>query len=207
MSLSKLKRLAEMRRLKASAAGAPVESVELVELTDEHSARECAPEPEREPEREREPESEPEREPEPEPMTLADLAGFLDEPPAPAKKRAKPKTPAPTVALEGKMIAAINASFGAVVTKKWGVKERALAKKLIEAYGLEMTEQVIERFVAGWADMVRQSRGRLYGLPTINFLWATQDRFFGAAQLGQNTATTPANIDEYQGVEDSDDDW
>jgi hypothetical protein len=199
MSLSKLKRLAEMRRLKASAAGAPVESVELVELTDEHSALACAPEPE--------PEPEPAPEPEPEPMTLADLAGFLDEPPAPAKKRAKPKTPAPTVALEGKMIAAINASFGAVVTKKWGVKERALAKKLIEAYGLEMTEQVIERFVAGWADMVRQSRGRLYGLPTINFLWATQDRFFGAAQLGQNTATTPANIDEYQGVEDSDDDW
>lgn len=129
--------------------------------------------------------------------------------PLPPKPKAKAKKkPALTVALEAVMVEAIKTQFGdGVITKKWSVKERSLAKKLVEAYTLEMTEEVIKRFVEEWPNMMRQSRGRLYGLPTINFLWAAQDRFFGAAQLGQNTGTTPANIDEYQAIEETDDDW
>jgi hypothetical protein len=125
--------------------------------------------------------------------------------PKPKKRRGKSLT----VALEEKMVGAIKAQYGdGVVTKRWGVKERTLAKKLTESYTLEMTETVILKFVAEWPNMMRQSRGRLYGLPTINFLWAAQDRFFGAEQIGQNVAVNPANIDEYQGTPtNEDDDW
>lgn len=185
MSLDKLRRLARARRLKDAAEPEP-QDASAVEPAVEPTMTTAEPT-----------------------MTTSPLTLFL-EPPSPSKpKRAKkPRAPAATVVLENKMIAAIKATFGdGVVTKKWSVKERALAKRLLESYSLEMTEQVIEQFVAEWPNMMRQSRGRLYGLPTINFLWATQDRFFGAAQLGQNPSANPANIDEYQGVEDEDDDW
>lgn len=128
--------------------------------------------------------------------------------PLPAKPKRKKKQPALTVRLEALMVESIKAQFGdGVVTKKWSVKERTLAKKLVNAYTLEMTEEVLKSFVNEWPNMMRQSRGRLYGLPTINFLWATQDRFFGAAQLGHNTSTSPVNVDEYQSIEETDDDW
>jgi hypothetical protein len=190
MSLNKLKRLALSRRAKL--ASSEVESEAPVAPADSSSAHARAPVEVNEPE----------------PLTVVGLDSILTASEPKPKKAKKAKKPAPTVVVERKMIDAIKATFGeGVVTKKWGVKERALAKKLIETYTQEMTEQVIERFVAEWPTMMRQSRGRLYGLPTINFLWATQDRFFGAAQLGQNLNTTPANVDEYQGVDDNDDDW
>ena len=183
MSLDKLRRLARAKRLK-----------DAVEPTQEPQEDHAV---------------EPEAETQASTMTVSPLALVLEPPPPHKPKRVrKPRAPAPTVVLENKMIDAIKATFGdGVITKKWSVKERALAKRLLDAYSLEMTEQVIEQFVSEWPNMMRQSRGRLYGLPTINFLWATQDRFFGAAQLGQNPSVNPANIDEYQGVDDGDDDW
>lgn len=141
------------------------------------------------------------------PTLLTPLCAWpLPNPPAKPKKRTK--KPAPTVALEKLMVECIRVEFGeGVITKKWGVKERSLAKKLIETYSTELTEKVIKGFVAEWPNMLRQSRGRIYGLPTINFLWGAQDRFFGAAQLNQSPQSSPANIDEYRVMDETDDDW
>ena len=153
--------------------------------------------------------------PEPEPNVVIEEPVLVEHPlslsppePKPKKKKKpKVKSPSLTVALEALMVSAIKAQYGeSVITKRWGVKERTLAKKLATTYSLEMTERVIKKFVEEWPSMVRSSRGRLYGLPTINFLWSAQDRFFGAEQIGESI-TSPANIDEYQGLTDTDDDW
>lgn len=122
-------------------------------------------------------------------------------------QRDRVKKPALTVALEDWFKTQIYLVYGeGVITKRWGVKERTLAKKLVNNYGKDMTEQVIKSYIEAWPSMVMQSRNRLFGLPTINFLWSAQDRFFGAHQVTQPDV---ANVrkDEYRDVEDDDDSW
>ena len=122
-------------------------------------------------------------------------------------QRERVKKPALTVALEDWFKTQIYLVYGeGVITKKWGVKERTLAKKLVNNYGKDMTEEVIKSYVEAWPQMVMQSRNRLFGLPTINFLWSAQDRFFGAHQVTQ-PAISPARKDEFRDVEDDDDSW
>lgn len=196
MSLDKLRMIARARRAKASPAEPPVEQAAHASARDESQTAHASA-----------------RDDDMPAGDWGDMSSFVLEAPKPKptpKPRAKrpPKQPAPTVALEAVMIEAIKGVFGEqVITKKWAAKERALAKKLIDNYGAEMTSTVVSRFVAEWPNMVRQSRGRLYGLPTLNFLWATQDRFFGAAQLNQQIGAKPGNVDEYQAIEENDDDW
>ena len=119
----------------------------------------------------------------------------------------KVKEPAVTVSLEHWFKAQISETYGqSVITKRWGVKERTLAKKLVNTYGKDMTEQVIKAYVEAWPSMVLKSRNRLFGLPTINFLWSAQDQFFGAHQVTQ-PAVNSNRKDEYQDVVDDDDSW
>ena len=123
------------------------------------------------------------------------------------KSKKKPKKPGLTVALEDWFKTQVYLVYGQdIITKKWGVKERTLAKKLVEAYGKDLTESVIKSFIEQWPQMVVQSRGRLYGLPTINFLWSTQDRFFGQAQIPNQPAVSPSRLDEYREEEDEEED-
>lgn len=186
---------------------------EPIQTTESPCALECAPEPQAQ-EATQDPVCAHEcaqadiAEPAPEPIIACHPLSLASPEPTPKRKRTpKVKTPAPTSLLEDAMINAIKSNFGAeVVTKKWAAKERTLAKKLIDTYGLEMSINVITGFVGQWGLMARQSRGRLYGLPTINFLWGAQDRFFGAAQLNQ-TVTQPGRADEYQQMNETDDDW
>tara|TARA_Y100000310_G_C20606440_1_gene775725 strand:- start:453 stop:986 length:534 start_codon:yes stop_codon:yes gene_type:complete len=123
------------------------------------------------------------------------------------KKPTAKKTPAITAGLEPLMKTKIKEIYGEVRMKSWGVKERTLAKKMILNYGRELTEEVIKTFVDSWPEMVNTSRGRLRGLPTINFLWSAQDRFFGEAQITHPVATAPSRTDEYVEIEDTDNDW
>lgn len=199
--------LAERQRAARLAVAEPIQT------TESPCALECAPEPQAQ-EATQDPVCAHEcaqadiAEPAPEPIIACHPLSLASPEPTPKRKRTpKVKTPAPTSLLEDAMINAIKSNFGAeVVTKKWAAKERTLAKKLIDTYGLEMSINVITGFVGQWGLMARQSRGRLYGLPTINFLWGAQDRFFGAAQLNQ-TVTQPGRADEYQQMNETDDDW
>ena len=126
-------------------------------------------------------------------------------PKTPKKKKRKPSL---TADLECWFKTQVFLVYGDnVITKKWAVKERTLAKKLVETYGREMTDKVIKNYVEAWPQMVVQSRGRLYGLPTINFLWSAQDRFFGQAQIPTQPAIHASRTDEYREVEDDDDTW
>ena len=127
--------------------------------------------------------------------------------PAKAKPKKK-KQPALTVGLEELFKTKVKAVYSQdVISKRWGVKERTLAKKLVNTYGRELVVEVFNTFIDSWPQMVSQSRGRLYGLPTINFLWSCQDRFFGQAQIGEQPVATPGRTDEYREVQDDDDSW
>lgn len=124
----------------------------------------------------------------------------------PARKKPAVKKPISS-GLQEYFKSQINIIYGQeVITKRWGVKENTLAKKLCQNYTREMVEIVIKNFVEEWPSMVTSSRGRLSGLPTINFLWSCQDRFFGAQQVVQPTIK-PSREDEYREVEDTDLDW
>jgi len=140
------------------------------------------------------------------PATYPPLAMEPPVEPKPAKKKPA-KTKSISAGLEKYFKAQINVVYGQeVITKRWGVKENTLAKKLCQNYTREMVEIVIKNFVEEWPGMVTSSRGRLSGLPTINFLWSCQDRFFGAQQVVQPTIK-PSREDEYREVEDTDLDW
>jgi len=66
----------------------------------------------------------------------------------------------------------------------WKGKQRLLAKKLLKAYGGELTKKAIFYFCDHWEEMVKDSEGRLSGLPTVELLWTIRDRIFPGVERG-----------------------
>ena len=65
----------------------------------------------------------------------------------------------------------------------WGVKERTLAKKLLEMYGWDEVEKAVKYMCVNWEKMVDASDGILRGIPTINILFASRNIIFADAAL------------------------
>ncbi len=92
----------------------------------------------------------------------------------------------------------------------WGARERALAKKLLDEYGVDLTRQAVEYFVGNWKQIAQ--RGKFRGLPTVNLMFAMRDTIFGEVQLGGKTygaREERLNVDEHDAtkVEDTDVGW
>ena len=83
------------------------------------------------------------------------------------------------------------------IVPKWTVKQNALAKRLLSDYGSELTEAAVRQFCKGWRDLVKGSRGRISGSPTISLLWSMRERIYAEVQNGKKTVL-PVNSDEYR---------
>lgn len=131
---------------------------------------------------------------------------------APKVKKAKTKKVSASIlreAMKKKMIEIYGSSLR---LPYWGVKENTLAKKLIDIYGLDLAIRGVEFFVEDWANLCRQSRGRVKGVPTINFLWSAQGQIFGDLQASEinftrSAQSSPANSDEFKETEDKEVGW
>lgn len=85
------------------------------------------------------------------------------------------------------------------VVSAWGVKQNTLAKKLLVEFGAELTQKAVNAFVLGWPDLVRGSRGRIQGEPTIQLLYAMRETIFARAQgIDQVSVVDVKNSDEFQ---------
>jgi hypothetical protein len=88
--------------------------------------------------------------------------------------------------------------FGAdFIVPKWTVKQNTLAKRLLTDYGSDLTEAAVRQFCKGWRDLVKGSRGRISGSPTISLLWSMRERIYAEVQNGKKMVL-PVNSDEYR---------
>ena len=100
---------------------------------------------------------------------------------------------------------ALRKQFGkSFIVGAWNIKQKTLAKQLIDEYGPELMAIAVEYFVDNWDDIVDKSGGRLRGVPTVNLLWGMRDQIFGAVQtLGRRRSKPPKaekkNSDEFKG--------
>jgi|GEM_PF-3428224 len=71
--------------------------------------------------------------------------------------------------------------------KFWTGADYGIAKHMIEAYEeeYELIRDAIFLLCDSWDDMVKDSKGRLYGLPTMKFLWSNHSSLFAAVQRGE----------------------
>jgi len=90
----------------------------------------------------------------------------------------------------------------------WGVKQRVLAKKLLEAYGGELVKKAIFYLCDNWEEMVKSRQGGLTGIPTVELLWGGRDRIFPMAERGlpfvasRSVSQVRSDSDEYKQPED-----
>lgn len=82
------------------------------------------------------------------------------------------------------------------VVARWTVKEKALAKRLLEDYGPELVDKAIKAYCQDWEGLVKRSRGRLNGTPTFGLFWAMRNEIFGSVQVGKRQVAAK-NSDEY----------
>lgn len=64
----------------------------------------------------------------------------------------------------------------------WTLKERSLAKKLLNSYGRDLVQRALAHLCDNWDRWVAESEGRLSGIPTIGYLWTFRERIFAAVQ-------------------------
>ena len=82
------------------------------------------------------------------------------------------------------------------VVCKWTVKDKALGKRLLEEYGSDLVQKAIKSYCQDWEGMVKRSRGRLNGTPTLGLFWAMRNEIFGSVQVGKRQVAAK-NSDEY----------
>ena len=71
------------------------------------------------------------------------------------------------------------------VVQAWTTPQKTLAKKLLNVYGEELVKKAVDYLFNVWDDMVQDSRGRLSGEPTVNFLWGARERVLADVQSGR----------------------
>lgn len=121
--------------------------------------------------------------------------------------RVAPKRAVTAHAVEAWFKSGLVELFGpSFVVPKWTVKQKTLAKWLLEQYGPELTEKGVSYFFENWNGLVKSSRGRLSGAPTVNLLWAMRERIFADVQSGKKQVD-PANKDEFRKDDSPDSGW
>jgi hypothetical protein len=90
------------------------------------------------------------------------------------------------------------------IIPKWSVKQRTLAKKLIDIYGPELVEKAVRYLCGNWDSIVEKSRGSLSGAPTVNLLWGMKERVFADVQAPRKPGKgSRRDADEYSDEEDA----
>ena len=82
------------------------------------------------------------------------------------------------------------------VVARWTVKEKSLAKRMLEDYGSDLVHKAIISYCQDWDQLVNRSRGRLNGTPTFGLFWAMRNEIFGSVQVGKRQVAAK-NSDEY----------
>lgn len=82
------------------------------------------------------------------------------------------------------------------VIARWTVAQRTLAKRLLDEYGADLVEKAIISHCKGWEAMVKRSRGRLVGAPTLGLFWSMRETVFAEVQVGKRQVAAK-NSDEY----------
>jgi len=93
------------------------------------------------------------------------------------------------------IVGAVREIYPNAILPAWGGKENALAKRLLDTYGSELVHAAVVLMVDGW-EHLRSTRG-VKGLPSVAFLWAAKDIYFGEVQLPK--ARVAKNSDEWEG--------
>lgn len=98
------------------------------------------------------------------------------------------------------------------IIPRWNVKQRTLAKKLLQIYGADLTEKAVKYYCDDWANLVQRSKGKIYGAPTINLLWGMRETIFAQVQnaelMNRQNSTladekqSKVNSDEYNAEND-----
>lgn len=70
-----------------------------------------------------------------------------------------------------------------IVLCAWTIPQKTLAKRLLQAYGEDLTQRAVDYFCTSWNEIVQSSRGRLTGAPTVNLLWGMRERIFADIQI------------------------
>jgi hypothetical protein len=82
------------------------------------------------------------------------------------------------------------------VVARWTVPQKALAKRLLDEYGADLVEKAVFSYCKGWEAMVKKSRGRLVGAPTLGLFWSMRETVFAEVQVGKRQVAAK-NSDEY----------
>ena len=85
------------------------------------------------------------------------------------------------------------------VVPQWTIKQKKLAKSLLEIYGEALVNEAVAHFCKTWDNVVGNSNGRLSGSPTINLLWGMRERVFGDVQNKGRKIESRKNSDEFKG--------
>lgn len=92
------------------------------------------------------------------------------------------------------------------VIPKWTMKQKTLAKRLLEAYGGDLVREAVDHFFKTWDNMVANSKGKLTGAPTVSLLWGMRERVFADVQnKGRKAGVARKDTDEFREDGDSPD--
>lgn len=73
--------------------------------------------------------------------------------------------------------------FGAAMSMpKWRMKEKKLAKLMLDEFGADVLQGVVLWIFSNWDGLVEKSRGKLLGIPTIELLWARRATYIPQMQ-------------------------
>lgn len=93
------------------------------------------------------------------------------------------KTIANATTIRGWFLERLQQKYGAgYMAGSWTIPQRTLAKRLLKDYGEEMVARAVTYMFDEWEAMVRGSKGRLRGEPTINLLWGMREQIIGDIQ-------------------------
>ncbi len=97
--------------------------------------------------------------------------------------------------------------FGEGMTvPQWRLKEKKLAKLMLDEFGAAMLEGVVVWLFRNWDGLVERSRGRLLGIPTIELLWSRRTTYISQLQKEQmayrpDPLQSSRNADEFMDPE------
>lgn len=101
--------------------------------------------------------------------------------------------PANVVDVEGWFREAIQKKHGRIRIGRWGLKEKALAKRLLEDFG----EEIVHKGVLRWVDDPQRFLPSFEGVASINGLYGCRNGVMGEVQGVQALAPKPGFKGEY----------
>jgi len=82
-----------------------------------------------------------------------------------------------------------------IIISEWSLKEKTLAKKLLNAYKPELVEKAVEYMCDNWEMLKRKG---LYGVPNVSLLYGMRHTIFSAIQV-ESVVMNKKDSDEFDG--------